>query len=114
MLSPTQSDNVRLVDEVEREDLVGLFNKVLMCIDQVPESAIELAVTGIQVAGTSLRTKYLAEALPRVREPLQRVTRLHPSLLDLVRNASWSVMKLIIDAEKGSKGDRKPKGSGQT
>ncbi len=106
-------DNVRLVEVVENQDLVGLFKQVLMSIGDVPESAIKLAVTGLKVAGASLRTEYLALALPKCREPLQRVTRFHPALLDLVRDASWSVMKFIIDAEKGLKHTDDPKGPGR-
>ena len=49
-------DNVRLVEVVENQDLVGLFKQVLMSIGDVPESAIKLAVTGLKVAGASLRT----------------------------------------------------------
>lgn len=93
-------DNVRLIRVYEEIDIVNLMKKVLMSIGTVPESAIKMAVECLTVVANALRTEYLSLHLPLLREPLQRVTRFHPALLDEVRSASWAVMKLIVDLEK--------------
>ena len=101
-MSKLASDNVRLLNDFERVDIVALLRKVLLQLGKVPESVQGLAITTISVVAGSLRSDYLKESLPRLREPLAAVPTKHPELLNAVRGASWMVMKCIIDLEKAA------------
>ena len=104
-MSKLASDNVRLLNDFERVDIIALLRKVLLQVGKVPESAQGLAITTTSAVAGSLRSDYLKENLPRLREPLAAVPTKHPELLTDVRGASWMVMKCVIDLEKAAARD---------
>ena len=93
-------DATRILDDIERHDVIGLICKILKLLGGPPEEVMGVCCQGIVFIASSLRNDYLKSALPTLREPLQAVSTRHPSQLEAVRGASWQVMRAVIDLEK--------------
>ena len=106
VLCKISSDNVKLLTLFEEIDVVTLVYSILKNMTIVPQQVIKWTLEIVVNLGSSLRTTYLGESLPMLREEVSRVSSIYPELLEDVRSASWSVMRFILDVEKQANGGK--------
>lgn len=101
VLGNLAADSFRVAPLYETLDILGLLAKSLTLVPLLPREGVEncLAVVN-QLASTG--SPYVVEALRKIREPLQRVTRVMPEMAKVVGATTWNAATTFLRVERGN------------